>query len=136
MNYGIEVRVPAINPLLVEYGDKIDYKIHLLSTTSGRHLFRKAIAGDLPEEIVMRAKNPGPKKKKYQYELIGIIKERYDAILKSPLVTFVYKPEFIKNIVENVDSLNDQAFYGGVNDVLSEIIGLFAFEETFGVSMQ
>lgn len=135
MNYGIEVRVPAINPLLVEYGDKIDYKIHLLSTTSGRHLFRKAISDILPEEIVMRTKNPGPKKKKYQHELINIIKEHYDGILKSPLVTFVYKSEFIKNIVENVDSLNDQAFYGGVNDVLSEIIGLYAFEEVFSISV-
>jgi asparagine synthase (glutamine-hydrolysing) len=132
MHSSVEVRVPTVNRLLVEFADACDYKVHIKSTTSGRHLFRKMIEDKLPKEIVYREKSPGPKKKNYSEELINIIDLHKDDMLKSPLLNKIFKPGFISELLTN-DSAKEQteAFYGNFNDLLVEIIGLYAFEKVF-----
>ena len=138
MYSGIEVRVPMINPLMVEYVDACDYKVNLASTTSGRHLFRKALEKvGLPHSIIYREKSPGPKKKDYSDELLKIIDENKDGIYSSPLVSSVYDVEKVKDMISSFASTEskDQPFYGGINDVMVEIIGLYAFEESFDLKI-
>lgn len=132
MHSSIEVRVPTVNRLLVEFADKCDYKTHIASTTSGRHLFRKILEGQLPDEIVYRVKSPGPKKKNYSEELFDIIKKYKEEILMSPLLQSIYKEGFIESLLTDENKkMQTEAFYGNINDVLVEIIGLFAFEKTY-----
>jgi len=51
--------------------------------------------------------------------------------LNHQLVTFVYKPDLIKNIVDNVIRSMIKHSTGRMT-YSSEIIGLYAFEEVFG----
>lgn len=135
MHSSIEVRVPTVNRLLVEFADKCDYKTHIASTDSGRHLFRKTLEDKLPNEIVYRPKSPGPKKKNYSEELFKIIEENKSEILNSSIIKKIYEPDFIDKLLndENIRSQTDQ-FYGNINDVLVEIIGLYAFEKVYKLS--
>lgn len=135
MYSSLEVRVPTVNRLLVEFADSCDYKVHIASTTSGRHLFRKSLEGKLPEEIIYRTKSPGPKKKNYSEELFKIIDENKQDMLNSNLIKNIYKDGFIDEIINNreIRSQTEQ-FYGNINDVLVEIIGLYAFEKVFKIS--
>lgn len=132
MHSSVEVRVPTVNRLLVEFADKCDYKVHITSTTSGRHLFRKMLEGRLPEEILYRTKSPGPKKKNYSDELFKIIDENKSEIINSNLINRVYKDGFVEELISNksIRSQTEQ-FYGNINDVLVEIIGLYAFEKVY-----
>lgn len=137
MHSGIEVRVPTVNRLLVEFADKCDYKIHIASTTSGRHLFRKMLEDKLPGEIVYRAKSPGPKKKNYSEELFDIIEKNKEDILNSQLLQNVYKKGFIEGLLTNEGArLQTEAFYGNINDVLVEIIGIYAFEKVYNPALK
>lgn len=132
MHSGVEVRVPTVNRLLVEFADKCDYKTHIASTTSGRHLFRKMLEDKLPKEIVYRVKSPGPKKKNYSEELFDIIVKHKEGILSSPLLQNVYKKGFIEDLLVNESARRQtEAFYGNINDVLVEIIGVYAFEKVY-----
>jgi len=133
MHSGVEVRVPLINPLLVDYINRCDFKLNLISSTSGRHLLRKAVEDKLPADVVARVKNPTPKKKKYLDELQDIIKENSQEILKSSLIREIYKEDFIENICENqtINSSDSEPFYGNTEDILVEFIGLFVFEKVY-----
>lgn len=135
MHFSLEVRVPTVNRLLVEFADKCDYKVHIASTTSGRHLFRKTLEGKLPEEIIYRTKSPGPKKKNYSEELFKIVDENKGAILNSQLINRVYKDGFVEELINDEKARSQtEAFYGNINDVLVEIIGLYAFEKVYNLA--
>ena len=136
MSSGIEVRVPLINHVLVDYIDQCDYEVNLVSSNAGRHLFRQILKDKLPEEIVMRGKTPTPKKRNYVEELENIIAENSDSILESDLLNVIYDKDFLKKICQtkkqNFESSdNSQPFYGGTEDILLELIGLYAFEQVY-----
>lgn len=127
MSAGLEVRVPMINQLLVEYIDKCDYKVNLISSNAGRHLFRLILKDKLPEEIISRGKVPTAKKKKYTQELLPIYLEHKDSLLQSELLNSIYEREFLE---DPFNTTNDSgSFYGNKDDVLLELLGLYFFEK-------
>jgi asparagine synthase (glutamine-hydrolysing) len=133
MYSGLEIRVPMINPLLVEYIDQCDYKVNLLSSNAGRHLFRNMLRDKLPEEIRLRGKTPTPKKKKYSQELQSVYLDNKKSIVKSDLLNLIYKKEFLENPFAII-SESSNAFYGNADDVILELLGLYFFERNFLIS--
>lgn len=134
MYSGLEMRVPLINSALVEYIDSCDYRVNLISSPNGRHLFRKALQGKLPDEVINRDKTPTPKKKRYIAELKNIIGSHRDEILRSKLLATIYKPDFLIDITKNPQQEQSpigDSFYGTQEDVLLELLGLFAFERVY-----
>jgi asparagine synthase (glutamine-hydrolysing) len=129
MYSSIEVRVPLINPLLSKYSTICDWRIHLKSTDSGRHLLRYTLQGIFSEDIILRSKSPTPKRKKYADELLKILRPHKEAIENSKLLLSVYKTELLSNLEKLGESTGDYAYYGNVDDVLLEIAGLFFFEQ-------
>lgn len=126
----IEVRVPLINRLLVEYAAKCDFTFNLVSSTSGRHLMRKALEGTLREHVISRPKSPAPKKKKYTKELQTIYEQCRSEVLLSPLLNSMYKSEFLENPF-GATSESEYAFYGNLDDTILEMLGFYFFEKEF-----
>lgn len=129
MYSSIEVRVPLINPLLSKYSTICDWRIHIESTDSGRHLLRYTLKGMLSDDLIMRPKSPTPKRKKYADELLEILRPHKNAIETSKLLLSVYKPEILSNLEKLGEGTGDYAYYGNIDDVLLEIAGLFFFEQ-------
>jgi asparagine synthase (glutamine-hydrolysing) len=131
MYSSIEVRVPLINKILTHFISQYNYKVNLLSTTSGRHLLRTSIKGAVPDDIIMRPKSPTPKKKNYFNELYEIYKEYKTEIQESPLINSIYIKKFIENpkILQRKGS--DYAYYGNEDDVLFEFLGIFFFDKVY-----
>ncbi len=129
MYSSIEVRVPLINPLLSKYAAICDWRIHIQSTDSGRHLLRHTLKGMLSEDLIMRPKSPTPKRKKYADELLQILRPYKTEILTSTLLSSIYKPEILCNLDSLTENNGDYAYYGNTDDVLLEIAGLFFFEQ-------
>lgn len=125
----VEVRVPLINPLLSKYAASCDWKIHLQSTDSGRHLLRHTLTGILSKELIMRPKSPTPKRKKYGAELLMILKPYKKEIIGSELLNKVYDPTVLKNLDKLAQDAGSYSFYGNIDDTLLEIAGLFFFED-------
>lgn len=133
MYSSLEVRVPLINSLLVEYIDSCDYKVNLVSSQAGRHLFRKLLKGKLPKEIIYRGKTPTPKKKYYIEELKKIIFQNREEVFESVILNKIYNKRFLEKLCmgEMKLYLKQDAFYGNIEDVLVELIGIFAFERVY-----
>ncbi len=129
MYSSIEVRVPLINTLLSNYSTICEWRIHLESTNSGRHLLRYSLKGMLSDDIIMRSKSPTPKRKKYASELLKILHPYKNEISNSKLLLSVYKPEVLNNLEQLGENVSDYAYYGNIDDVLLEIAGLFFFEK-------
>lgn len=129
MYSSVEVRVPLINPLLSKYSTICDWRIHIESTDSGRHLLRHTLKGMLSADLIMRPKSPTPKRKKYADELLRILRPHKDSIKSSKLLLSVYKPEILDDLERLNEGTGDYAYYGNVDDVLLEIAGLFFFEQ-------
>lgn len=126
MSAGLEIRVPLINQLLVEYIDKCNYKVNLVSSDAGRHLFRSILKNKLPEEIISRGKVPTAKKRNYTQELLSIYSKNKNLLLHSELLNRIYKREFLE---DPFGTTNDSgSFYGNKDDILLELLGLFFFE--------
>lgn len=129
MYSSIEVRVPLINPLLSNYSTICDWRIHIESTDSGRHLLRYTLKDILSNDLIMRPKSPTPKRKKYANELLKILQPHKNAIENSKLLLSVYKPEILSNLEKLGEGTGEYAYYGNIDDVLLEIAGLFFFEQ-------
>ncbi|MDE2038300.1 MAG: asparagine synthase (glutamine-hydrolyzing) [Patescibacteria group bacterium] len=127
----IEVRVPLINRLLVEYANKCDFNIHIRSSDSGRHLFRASLKEILDDGVIARPKNPTPKKKHYTDELMKIYSENKEKIISSPLLKSVYKQEFLDGPLKENGTDKMYAFYGNPDDSIIEMLGLFFFEKVY-----
>jgi asparagine synthase (glutamine-hydrolysing) len=130
MYSSVEVRVPLINRLLVEYISQCDFHVNLISSTSGRHLLRKALKGILSEKVIARPKSPTPKKKHYSKELRAIFLEHKESIVQSSLLNTIYKPDFLENPFGESNE-ESYAFYGNNDDVVLEMLGYFFFERTY-----
>jgi asparagine synthase (glutamine-hydrolysing) len=130
MYSSVEVRVPLINRLLVEYVSQCDFNVNLISSTSGRHLLRQALKGILSEKVIARPKSPTPKKKHYSKELETIFLEHKDAIEKSELLNTIYKLEFLQNPFGGEED-QSYAFYGNNDDVVLEMLGYYFFEQAY-----
>lgn len=130
MYSSVEVRVPLINRLLVEYISQCDFHVNLISSTSGRHLLRQALKGILSEKVIARPKSPTPKKKHYSKELEAIFLEHKDEIVGSQLLNIIYKSEFLANPFGGDDG-QSYAFYGNNDDVVLEMLGYYFFERAY-----
>ena len=130
---GIEVRFPLVNPILAKFACLSDYKIHITSTNSGRHLVRKSLEGKLDNELIYREKNSGPKKRYYWDELQSIYDNNRMEIVNSRLLNQIYKTEFLQdpNIIRGKA---DYVIYGNENDIFLEMLGWFFFSKKFEIS--
>lgn len=127
MSAGLEIRVPMINQILVEYIDKCDYNVNLVSSDAGRHLFRLMLKDKLLKEIVSRGKVPTAKKRKYTKELLLIYLGNKDSLLQSELLNHIYKREFLDDPFRATN--DSESFYGNRDDVILELLGLYFFEK-------
>ncbi|MBQ6381198.1 MAG: asparagine synthase (glutamine-hydrolyzing) [Clostridia bacterium] len=99
MYSGLEVRVPFCDYRLVEYLYNVPWKMKDYDGYE-KGLLRKAMEGELPQEVLWRKKSPYPKTHHPQYH--AAVRERLQAILQqgnSPMFAFVEK-EALRALLE------------------------------------
>jgi asparagine synthase (glutamine-hydrolysing) len=105
MACGLELRVPLLDHHLVEYMAAVpgDWKLRGLQT---KHIFRKALEGILPKDIVYRGKQGYslPVKNLLRGELRGYME---DLLSESPLIRRIVNPDAVRSLVAEHVSLRE-----------------------------
>lgn len=132
MIHSVEARVPFLDNELAEIALKLPERKHLLNRENENVKGKDYIKDQFKNikelsPIVNRQKNPLPKLKQNDADLIKLFYENFESLKNSKLINSIFDVNKIKKSIETKNT----NFYGGLNDFLVQIISLWRFEVLF-----